>query len=364
MLSGGPFAIKRLSFTAIRCRLQAFASETAAPQQVNTHYRRQRARQHDRSYKSACPFTVHRTASDNLPVYVIKRKNRPWALLSEMFHQFYCHPICPHLYAFLDVLTKGSMYFHAATNLQQETKTSQWSKRSVEIQKLSGRRSSSCVRRVPATERVASCRSLGITGGSSRVTCKASATEAQKDKKCWDVAFFVWWSWGKGSSGMLKTLIFEICYGFTGGCSCPSEGCGFIAVASQCAKGSNGPHSITHWPIGILFSQLLPNHQNPSTCFFFGRGVSMQAGVPTLNRRTAWFGWIGPGAPAAYQKDCKWIHVNLLCQTLKWLAGVRVAPKLGDLHWLPHCHQHIPAPKLQVKIPLNAGAYSYQSNSP
>ena len=361
MLSGGPFAIKRLSFTAIRCRLQAFASETAAPQQVNTHYRRQRARQHDRSYKSACPFTVHRTASDNLPVYVIKRKNRPWALLSEMFHQFYCHPICPHLYAFLDVLTKGSMYFHAATNLQQETKTSQWSKRSVEIQKLSGRRSSSCVRRVPATERAASCRSLGITGGSSRVTCKASATEAQKDKKCGDVAFFVWWSWGKGSSGMLKTLIFEICYGFTGGCSCPSEGCGFIAVA---AKGSNGPHSITHWPIGILFSQLLPNHQNPSTCFFFGRGVSMQAGVPTLNRRTAWFSWIGPGAPAAYQKDCKWIHVNLLCQTLKWLAGVRVAPKLGDLHWLPHCHQHIPAPKLQVKIPLNAGAYSYQSNSP
>eukprot|EP00438_Fugacium_kawagutii_P007655 Skav232203 [mRNA] locus=scaffold2626:41199:41687:- [translate_table: standard] len=31
-------------------------------------------RRHDRY--PACPFTVHRTGSDNLPVYVVKRKNR------------------------------------------------------------------------------------------------------------------------------------------------------------------------------------------------------------------------------------------------------------------------------------------------
>ena len=35
-----------------------------------------RARRHERSYRGACPFTVHRTASDNLPVYVVKQKNR------------------------------------------------------------------------------------------------------------------------------------------------------------------------------------------------------------------------------------------------------------------------------------------------
>ena len=33
-------------------------------------------RRHERSYRGACPFTVHRTASDNLPVYVVKQKNR------------------------------------------------------------------------------------------------------------------------------------------------------------------------------------------------------------------------------------------------------------------------------------------------
>ncbi|CAE7815140.1 img2 [Symbiodinium sp. CCMP2592] len=34
------------------------------------------ANRHDRSYRAICPFTVRRTSSDNLPVYVVKRKNR------------------------------------------------------------------------------------------------------------------------------------------------------------------------------------------------------------------------------------------------------------------------------------------------
>mmetsp|Transcript_139974 Transcript_139974/g.390216 ORF Transcript_139974/g.390216 Transcript_139974/m.390216 type:complete len:160 (-) Transcript_139974:381-860(-) len=33
-----------------------------------------------RLWTSACPFTVHRTASDNIPVYVFKRKNRTEAV--------------------------------------------------------------------------------------------------------------------------------------------------------------------------------------------------------------------------------------------------------------------------------------------
>ncbi|CAJ1360879.1 unnamed protein product [Effrenium voratum] len=34
------------------------------------------SRPHSRSFRSVCPFTVHRTASDNIPVYVTRRKNR------------------------------------------------------------------------------------------------------------------------------------------------------------------------------------------------------------------------------------------------------------------------------------------------
>merc|ERR1712129_587054 len=30
----------------------------------------------ERRWRSACPFTVHRTKSDNIPVYVFHRKNR------------------------------------------------------------------------------------------------------------------------------------------------------------------------------------------------------------------------------------------------------------------------------------------------
>jgi len=32
--------------------------------------------QRQRRWRSACPFTVHRTQSDNVPVYVFHRKNR------------------------------------------------------------------------------------------------------------------------------------------------------------------------------------------------------------------------------------------------------------------------------------------------
>lgn len=65
------------SLLPLRQRLQWLASSASeAMVSVPSDGGLRRLKQHQRSSRSVCPFTVHRTASDNLPVYVVKRKNR------------------------------------------------------------------------------------------------------------------------------------------------------------------------------------------------------------------------------------------------------------------------------------------------
>ncbi|CAE7880608.1 img2 [Symbiodinium microadriaticum] len=52
------------------------ASTTAEVAEKPREAAAERLNRHDRSYRAICPFTVRRTSSDNLPVYVVKRKNR------------------------------------------------------------------------------------------------------------------------------------------------------------------------------------------------------------------------------------------------------------------------------------------------
>ena len=50
------------------------ASTTAEVAEKPREAAAERLNRHDRSYRAICPFTVRRTSSDNLPVYVVKRR--------------------------------------------------------------------------------------------------------------------------------------------------------------------------------------------------------------------------------------------------------------------------------------------------
>ena len=138
-------------------------------------------------------------------------------------------------------------------------------------------------------------------------------------------------------------------------------------VHSSGSISKNDPHNITDWHSLIIslacFSRWLPNHQSPSTW------VSMQvvfqlvtAAKPDsvelektpidLELRLLSFPIQG------YQNQCYRIHVNLLCQTLKWLAGVRVTPNWGpslaSVLIPAHTSTHAASQDL-----ANAGTYSY-----
>eukprot|EP00434_Breviolum_minutum_P012297 symbB.v1.2.010838.t1/scaffold683.1/size173061/11 len=65
----------RSTLQPLRCLFRSMSAE-AESGNVARLEQVKRSQKHQRSYRSVCPFTVHRTASDNLPVYVIKRLNR------------------------------------------------------------------------------------------------------------------------------------------------------------------------------------------------------------------------------------------------------------------------------------------------